>query len=251
VASKVKLIPNKSAILHHLSYPLIYIFNPPITPGKYLFHLKLENGLSFEINLLLGKSENEITDTTGIISPIYPLKVGNKWTYAQKILYKDGTVMDYGTFSMSIIWEVLIDGEKWFWLSYSNGYWYFITSRQDGIYKYLYSLKTAQLMYKYPAALSEQYLSGEEIPDDFGNLSLLTYKMSVDSLNEMINVPSGNYNCIKYHTPSYWKPVGSIVYDTGDEDNFLSSVGLVKNIVYPNKNGDAGYIMELVSTNVK
>jgi hypothetical protein len=90
--------------------------------------LNLNNGLSFEINLSLGKSDNEITDTTGIISPIFPLKVGNKWTYSKKTLFKDGTVTDAGTFSWTIIGEALIDGEKWFWLSYSGGGGYFITS---------------------------------------------------------------------------------------------------------------------------
>jgi hypothetical protein len=124
----VKLMPNKPEILNHLSYQLIYIFNAPINPGKYLFHLNLNNGLSFEINLSLSKSENEITDTTGIISPIFPLKVGNKWTYSKKTLFKDGTVTDAGTFSWTIIGEALIDGEKWFWLSYSGGGGYFITS---------------------------------------------------------------------------------------------------------------------------
>lgn len=246
----VKLNPNKSTILYHFYCQLIYIFNSPINPGKYLFHLNLENGLSFEINLSLGKSDNEIIDTTGIISPIFPLKVGNKWTYSQKTLLKDGTVTDTGTFSWTIIGEALIEGEKWFWLSYSVGGGYFITSRQDGMYRYLPNLKIGGLMYKYPGIVGEQFLSAYEVSNRFDSFRLFTIQMSVDSLNEVVKVPSGNFNCIKYHTPSF-ETISDVITYTGDEDNFLSSVGPVKTIVYPTPYGDPGYISELVSTNIK
>jgi hypothetical protein len=247
---KVTLNPNKSTILYQFNYQLVYIFDAPINVGKYVLHLKLENGLSFEINLSLGKSDNEITDTIGIISPIFPLKVGNKWTYSRKTLFKDGTVTDAGAFSWTIIGEALIEGEKWFWLSSSDGGGYFITSRQDGIYRYLPRLKIGGLMYKYPAIIGEQFLSGYEGGFGFFSSGLFTVQMSVDSLNEAVKVPGGNFNCIKYHIPSYQINSDFIDY-TGDEDDFLSNIGPVKTIVYPNRYGEPGYFWELVSTNIK
>ena len=191
------------------------------------------------------KSENEITDPSGIISPVFPLKVGNKWTFRDKHIQADGSLWDAGSVTQTIVGEKLIDGEKWFLLSPAIHADELITARQDGIYSYYSHLKTAVLKYKYPVFQGEQYVSGYDVNPrtNTGYDTLVNFRMSVISTNEIISVLHGQYICQKYHAPM----VPDIPIDVASEDIFLSNIGPVKRVFYSSDGLPSSY-WELVST---
>jgi|CZKP01.1.fsa_nt_gi hypothetical protein len=243
----VVINPNQSAVLYSFGYSMADIFGVPINAGSYLLKWNLSNGLSFQLNLSCGKSENEITDPSGINSPIYPLKVGNKWTFKDELILSDGTVLDNGTVTQTIVGETMIDGEKWFLLNSTAFVDQLITTRQDGIYIYYSDIKAAVLKYKYPAYQGEQYVSGyEEFLWDSD--TLVTFQMTVDSTNEVVSVPGGQYTCLKYHAPQVLATYSFKTNEIDPEDMFLSNVGPVKRIFY-SSNGKPYNYWELVSTN--
>jgi hypothetical protein len=93
---QVPLSPHHSTVLYGPRYTMADIYGAPIEAGSYLLCWNLTNGLSFQLNLMCGKSENEITDPSGVISPIYPLKVGNKWTFRESYILSDTVFFRYG-----------------------------------------------------------------------------------------------------------------------------------------------------------
>lgn len=186
--AQITLNPNESKVLYRLKYSMADIFSSPIEAGNYKLHWNLKNGLSFQLNLLCGKSENEITDPSGLASPIYPLKVGNEWTFSKKYVYSDGNVIAGDTVTETIVGETMINGEKWFLLKSTDYVDQLITAREDGIYVYYPDIKTAVLRYKYPTNAGDQYTSGyEEWTGEA--LALVSFQMTTDSTNETVSVP--------------------------------------------------------------
>jgi hypothetical protein len=239
----VVISPHQSTLLYDLKYSMANIFGTPIKAGSYLLNWNLSNGLSFQLNLKCGKSENEITDPEGITSPVYPLKVGNQWKFKEKFILSNDTVMDGSTIIQTIVGEKIMDGEKWFLLSDNQ----LITARTDGIYSYYADIKAAVLKYKYPANTGEVYVSGDDLFNGERD-TLIAYQMKVDSTNEVISVPGGLYTCYKYNTPKILATFGMEIIERDSEDMFLSNVGPVK-IVYNDSNGKPNCYYELVSTN--
>ncbi|MFZ1978319.1 MAG: hypothetical protein WAV76_10220 [Bacteroidota bacterium] len=237
---QVLLKSHQSAVLYQLGYSMSAIFGAPIVPGIYILRWNLNNGLSFQLNLECGKSENEITDPSGVASPIYPLKVGNKWTFRENYLFSD-TVLFSDTTTQTIVGEEMMNGEKWFLMVSTVYVDQLLTSRQDGIYVYYSDIKTAVLKYKYPATMGEEYTSGYEEWTGASD-TLVAFQMTVDSTNELVSVPKGQYQCYKYHAPEVITMYGINSTLIESEDLILSNIGPVKKI-----NGNIR--SELVSTN--
>ena len=239
--ARVLLDPHQSAVLYSLQYFMADIFGAPIAAGTYVLRWSLTIGLSFQLNFLCGKSKNEITDSSGIISPIYPLKVGNRWTFRTSYLLGDGTVLVGDTVTQAIVGEELMHGDKWFLLKSTDYVDQLVTARQDGIYVYYADISAAVLKYKYPTTVGEGYASGYEEWTGAAD-TLVTFQMTVDSTNEVVSVPKGQYQCYKYHAPEVIAVFGNISNQIGSEDVFFSSIGPVKRI-------DGKIIQKLLSTN--
>ncbi len=222
----VVVSPNQSAVLYRSGYSMADIFNSPIEPGTYLLTWNLWNELSFQLNLVCGRSKNEIEDSLGISSPIYPLKVGNRWMYRTWYQFPN-TVIQGDTVAQTVVGEELLNGEKWFLVRSDFNGDQLMTVRQDGIYTYIQNFKEAVLRYKYPAVSKEQYNSAYELWTGYAD-SLVPFPMSVDSINELISTPSGSYQCSKYHFPEVIVSVENSSTEVGSEDMFLSNVGPVK-----------------------
>jgi hypothetical protein len=245
IISRIILLPSRSEVIYGFAPTMADIFGAPVIAGLYLLKGNLGNGLSFQLNLQCGKSDNEITDPVGIISPIYPLKVGNTWTYKDNFLLINGTVIGSDTITQTIVGEKLIGGEKWFLMNDNQ----LITARNDGIYFYYSDLNTAVFKYKYPAVMGDNYVSGypEFIAD---TLTLINFNMSVDSVNEVLSVPYGNFACTKYHAPQVLAKYGSTTNEIDSDDIFISHIGIVKKIFYSMNDKPVSY-WELISTNVQ
>lgn len=224
----VVVSPNESTTLYSIGYSMADIFNSPIEPGTYLLTWNLWNGLSFQINLLCGRSQNEIVDSLGISSQIYSLRVGNRWTYQTWYQFQD-TLLQADTVTQTVVGEELLNGEKWFLVRSDISGDQLMTVRQDGIYIYIQNFKESVLRYEYPAISNEQYNSAYELWTGYAD-SLVTFPMSIDSINELISTPSGSYQCNKYHLPEVIVSVGNVSTEVGSEDIFLSNVGPVKTV---------------------
>jgi hypothetical protein len=246
---RVALNPHQSAVLYSLSNTMADIFNAPIEAGTYVLHWNLSNGLSFQLPLACGKSKGEITDATGLHSPIFPLKVGNRWSFEQQIVFVDGSVADNGVVTQTIVGEEIIDGEKWFLLRAPMLGDELVTSRNDGIYEYFSAFKTALLKYKYPAVPGEQYVSGVEEWTGTTD-TVVGIPTTVDSTLEVVTVPCGQYQCLKYSAPEVLTTFGNMTNEIGPVTAYVSRLGPVRWVFYAG-NGKPVDIYELISTNVQ
>jgi hypothetical protein len=74
---------------------------------------------------------------------------------------------------------------------------------------------------------------------------LAKFSISVDSTNEVLSVPGGQYTCYKYYSPELILPGGEIA----PVATFLSSVGPIKIIDYTSDGSKPSDECVLVSTN--
>ncbi|MDR3628174.1 MAG: hypothetical protein P4L45_15125, partial [Ignavibacteriaceae bacterium] len=197
---QVVLNPNSPVVLYRSKFSMADIFNSTIKPGIYSLKGTLANDMPMQLNLICGKSTNEISDQTGLSCPVFSLKVGNKWTYKETFYYKYGISPTFDTVYQSVVGEAMINGEKWFLITSSFYVDQYFTIRKDGVYQYYPDLKTAVLKYKYPAAVGDAYTSGYEEWNG-ASLTLVNYQITVDSVNEVISVPDGKFTGCKYHSP--------------------------------------------------
>lgn len=232
----VTIDTHKSAVIHRMS---IGYLGARLDPGFYTLTWNL-SGFSLKLAFMANK-RGQVDDP--VISPVYPLKIGNKWTFKQTYLTNNGEVLGSDTVTQKIITEIMIDNEKWFLLKSTSFVDRLITARKDGIYVYYPGIKTAVLRYKYPAKMGEEYTSGHE--EWTGSTdTLVTFQMKVDSTKETVTVPSGQYQCYKYHAPAVIATFGDTSTEVGGRDVLLSGVGPVKE-----KFGNTYW--ELSSTNFK
>jgi len=162
--------------------------------------------------VMAGCKKNE-TSYEPVKSPeIFPLSIGYHWNFTTTTSDKVKT-----THVNDVINDTLIDGEKWFVLTYdhsirticrnnSSGWWFMYQS-------VLLSPVTPSLYYRYPASVNEVYMT------------LDSTKVTVLSVNDIVTVPAGKFTCYRYHM---------IHYREGYEcDEYLSpGTGLVLHVIY-------------------
>ena len=240
--------PHQTVTLYGMA---VTFFGASVQPGPYLLQWNLlaptfsrssivQPELSMQIKLYANKN-GQVNDASNYSSSIYPLKIGNTWTFRKGNPLPNGSLLIGDTVTETIATAFLIDGETWFLLRSTGFVDQLITARQDGIYLYYSDIKTAVLRYKYPANIGDKYGSGYEEWTGSGD-TLVTFQMSADSTNELITVPSGQYRCYKYHAPEVLATFGIETTQIGSEDVYLSGIGPVKK--------NFGYaIWDLISTN--
>lgn len=219
----IPLKPNESTVLYEVRYSMADLFSSSIQTGSYPLIWKLSNGLSFQIDLACeGQSAG-----SGIASPIYPLKVGNEWTFLQ-IYSFHGTILGTDTVTEEIVGQKVIRGETWYLLKSTNWVDQYITARQDGIYKYFTDLDTAVLLYKYPASMGDSYNSGYDSYTGYDDKdTVLALPMTVDSTNVTLSVPAGQYQCYKYTQPEDASTSRGVTTIIPSAEAYLSSIGPV------------------------
>lgn len=132
------------------------------------------------------------TNTNNKNDVIWPLKVGNTWTYNVYSYhrYNEDTVKPYDTITYYISGKKTINGEDWFYLSaIGKSTHNIMTNRDDGLWGLNFKdsnnidIDSAILLYKYPTYLNEYY------PNDTNGLKTI-------SLNTLVTSSAGNFNCI-------------------------------------------------------
>ncbi len=148
----------------------------------------------FCLLLALSCSDNN-TDSNDSKKEIWPLAVGNKWTYASFSYYNSNT--DSIRYNDTIVFFVsssrIIDGVEWFAFGIlgeaPNTY---MTNKSDGVWDcdkledtLDFNPQNTSLHFKYPTIV------GEYNPKDSS-----IYKTI--SINDLIKTPAGSFNCVRY-----------------------------------------------------
>lgn len=223
--------PHQTVMLYHLRWDLFACY---VDEGYYTLKLTLwpptfaqpSNGFpSVNLELMFLSTKNgAVHDLKGVASPIYPLRVGNQWTYQRIRIDSGAEIVD--TVTQRITAEIMLDSEFWFVLSTNAFPTHFLTARPDGIYEYFPRVRSAVLRFKYPASMGDGYTSGSSFFTGSQD-TLITFPMTVDSIDERVCVTAGNYRCNKYHSANVTGAVGNWEFGIEAEDDFLSDVGPV------------------------
>ncbi len=148
----------------------------------------------FCLLLVISCSDNN-TDSNDSKKEIWPLAVGNKWTYTI-FSYHSSNIdsIEYnGTVEYYIPYSKISDGVEWFaFAEFGETLNFYFTNKSDGLWgtEYLndtsdFNPKNTLLAYKYPTYV------GEYNPKDSSGIKTV-------SINDLLNTPAGNFNCIKY-----------------------------------------------------
>jgi hypothetical protein len=116
---------------------------------------------------------------------IYPLAIGNSWTYEVMNFDSLGNVESLDTISASVVRDTVIDGETWY-VTEGDGeegiHIGYCIIRSNGFYS---NWPDEELLYKYPARVGDQYM----VEDD---------TVIVENLDESVTVPAGEFDCVRY-----------------------------------------------------
>lgn len=129
-------------------------------------------------------------DDNKVISPsekiqIWPLKVGNQWTYEETVLDSAGNVVNADTSVWEVVQDTLILGETWYILTIDgvvDSEFSPVANRGDGLWQ---GGPSGALVFKYPAAVDDTCMLG-------------TDTAIVESITDTITVPGGTFVCYNY-----------------------------------------------------
>lgn len=173
---------------------------------------------------------------TGIIMP---LKAGNEWFYRVTDYDNFGNVLRKYNTSVKVNGEKIIDNEKWFEVQFpmiSEKYPVYMTNTDVGLFSQCpgspeYKGSTF-LTAKYPD-INNTFYSGFII-DTITTTSTFLDSSSIwqQSSNQSINVPKGDFNCVKY--AGYYKSQNPMLEGKPFMTTYFTpDFGLVKAEIYP------------------
>lgn len=178
--------------------------------------------------LILGCSNNNKSLNPSQDKQIWPLKVGNEWTYEDRLLDSAGRTVHVDTSVFAVIKDTLIQGERWYVFTYNGvrdpegslG-----TIRSDGLWT---NGPSEGLVFKYPAAVNDTFMMG-------------TDTSIVESIHDTVTVPAGTFVCINY------KWVGGSEPNRTHQYHYMSpGVGFIKAEEYYKTAG--GYVYPKIRT---
>ncbi|HUI31806.1 MAG TPA: hypothetical protein VLX91_16475 [Candidatus Acidoferrales bacterium] len=116
---------------------------------------------------------------------IWPLKVGDSWTFTITQYDSTGNVTATFPYTYSVTGDTVVAGETWYLVS--NWGPYPCTNRDDGLWEMEVSISGIfqGLLFKYPANTGDAWWSGAD-------------SVYVQSTSASITVPRGTYTCYEY-----------------------------------------------------
>ncbi|TAL67227.1 MAG: hypothetical protein EPN82_14730 [Bacteroidetes bacterium] len=183
--------------------------------------MKLKTIFSLLLIFILNGCGDSSTDETNSKKEIWPLAVGNSWTYYVYSYhrYNEDTVKPYDTITYYVSGKKTLNGEDWFYFSaVGRSIHNLMINRNDGFWGINFkdsnniNIDSAVLLYRYPTYLNETY------PTDTNGLKTI-------SLNTLVTSSAGDFNCIFF------------IGIKSNEKLFLSpGFGLIKNELITNIN---------------
>jgi hypothetical protein len=135
--------------------------------------------------MFLGCDEDDKVTNPENNSSIWPLKIGNQWTYEWLESDSLGTVLGVDTIVLEVAKDTLIQSETWYIITEDGARTDRsspTTSRQNGIWIWETS---AVFFAKYPAAVNDTFICG-------------TDTVTVESVNDTVITPAGTFICYRY-----------------------------------------------------
>jgi hypothetical protein len=196
---------------------------------------------------LVASCSDKSTNIPSTPQSIFPMSVGNSWTYNNYTfdkIKKDSMIFNKSE-TLNIDSFLIINNEKWYHGIFDDEYLF--TNRSDGFWRlaqndnHEYIIDSAELFIKYPTSIGDKvYLKDKKNP------------LETVELNVTVSVPAGTFNCVKYK------------YHSGDdstynmtENMYLSPrIGLVKDEItsistYNNKTDTSKRVMLLMVYHLK
>ncbi|MBK8945748.1 MAG: hypothetical protein IPM32_10845 [Ignavibacteriae bacterium] len=169
-------------------------------------------GLSLLLSLFISCSDN-VSPIENDQLEIIPLKVGNEWKYETTTSDSTGKI-DFIEYDIqSVLKDTIISDIRWYQYNNSNSIWY--TNKEDGYWVY----KVAD-----PKLITDRDTSHIVFKHNYDNVAEYN-GFEVISVDTMIVVPAGNFNCIHLS----WKWNNSNNYLLYSYEIFLSpGIGQVK-----------------------
>jgi len=178
-----------------------------------------------------GCSEDAVTPNTYTIKDVFPMKVGNTWTYVIHDSIEFGVPSNH-TYTVSVDSSTTFQGQPAFAGSINVD----SAFRVDATLYYsgpnLNSIdptnNSTQLVVRYPMSINESVVTFDTLYDD-GHRQKEYMRYSSD--NTSITVPAGTFGCIVYDTFGLYGTEGSVLDTTSRGKQYYSfGVGLVKDI---------------------
>lgn len=134
------------------------------------------------------KNEPIDYNTNGII----PLKIGNYWKYETESYLSRDTFPTYTNNTLTVFRDSIINGTKYFYIINDNYNYTVSTNKEDGYY-FNNIDEIDDLYYKYPCEVGDQWDVRIYEEEDLDEKYVI-----VKSLNEVVTVPFGTFECINY-----------------------------------------------------
>lgn len=126
-----------------------------------------------------------------MVGQIWPLKIGNQWTYENRTLDSAGNLVSADTSVILVVKDTVIQSETWHILTLNgerDPEMEFVTIKSDGLWQ---GGASGHLMFKYPAAEGDTWMVG-------------TDTFTVLFIGDTITVPAGKFGIVNYK----WKGSG-------------------------------------------
>jgi hypothetical protein len=138
---------------------------------------------------LLAACDKDDPVTPGAGGSLYPLTIGNSWTYRSMRFDSLGNSKSLDTVEFSITKDTLVGNEHWF--SLGSGVGEYLANRGDGTWYMRINSSgviTQQpvMFFRYPAAVNDSWLTMDS------GMATLTGK------DVSVTVPAGTYKCLRY-----------------------------------------------------
>ena len=187
--------------------------------------MRFISALLLVIAVLCGCDDDDEVTNPPAAKSLWPLKVGNEWTYENQVLDPAGAVLQYDTTVFQVAKDTVVEGATWYILTLNGARDSEVLpcrSRSDGVWAW--DGASAFLFWKYPAAVGDSWI-------------ILTDTAAIEAVGESVTVPAGTFTCVNY------KWTGSRDPDRVYQYHYMSpGVGRVKSDEYYKTAGDFVYV---------
>lgn len=183
------------------------------------------------------------------IQNVFPMKVGNSWSYLATSYHVNGGIAEQDTFRFSIDSAGTVNGHAGFYASlFGVGFLYY--SGNDLMADDLTGDKP-QFWMRYPMEVGEEIVLKDTVNGSYREKDIVR----LVSKNTTITVPAGTFTCIWYKTTGMDNTLNGTFDTTTTSDFYVAlGVGLIKTedyLYYPDPSNPEHTTTELISYTVK
>ncbi|MDP4219636.1 MAG: hypothetical protein Q8916_06505 [Bacteroidota bacterium] len=198
-----------------------------------IISLILASGFSL---VLLGSCKNSGTSapspgSTASVQDLYPLKIGDSWTYHRQVLSPTGSVTFDTEDTLTLPNQITFQGQQAFQQNLTpidtiGTEWYYYNGSSD-----IYSVHHPQSDFEiahylhYPMKVGESFILADDstFARNYDDKTVLVLRSS----NESVTVPAGSFSCVYFEKYGITTTSGVVDTEMFDKLYYASGVGLV------------------------